>query len=526
MIAIASPTVPIASTPWPERSIAARWLVGGLLLFAAVPQVLLWRFLGMGGVPAMIGGALLVAGLVFMLTRPGLWRAMPDPTWRCYALAFGFSLILFLLGGEGRLFYANTDWQVRNAVLRDLIVYPWPFAYDQPDGPKILRVPLAMYLPPALIGKLIGIHAAPIAMLLLNSAMLAAILALGAQLYERGRQRLIALAVVAGFSGMDIIGTLMNGHPVDRHLEHWMFGAQFTSHITQAFWVPQHGMAGWIGALFYLLWRVGKAPRVALLAWTPIAGLLSPLALIGLLPFAAHVGLDGLFKRQLEWRDIALPAMAVALSAVGLIYLVSGSEAVGGQPVSIGFIPYCLFILIEVAPFLLAMRLCWTGQRYGAVTAIILAAVLLLSPFGKIGTAVDFMMRVTIPALAILSVIIADLIARPARDAQAQMGRRIAIAALLVGGITPLSEVARTLLFPPSPTVLCSYMGVVPGGAPTYVARVAAMPRWMIAEQPVVISPHDPSRCWRGPWPGGEKHGLFDPLPWREIEPAADPHHH
>ena len=37
----------------------------------------------------------------------------------CFAIGF----ILLLLGREGRLFYANVDWQVRDAILRDMTVH-------------------------------------------------------------------------------------------------------------------------------------------------------------------------------------------------------------------------------------------------------------------------------------------------------------------------------------------------------------------------------------------------------------------
>jgi hypothetical protein len=357
-----------------------------------------------------------------------------------------------------------------------------------------------------------GLRAAEFAMLVQNSAMLAMILALGAQLYEKGRDRLLALTVVTLFGGMDALGAWLNGYRIDQHLENWMYGAQFTSHVTQAFWVPQHAVAGWTGALFYLLWRVDKAPRVALLAWIPIAGLLSPLALIGLLPFAAHAGLDGLVSRRIGWRDVVLPAMALLFSAMALVYLISGSETVGRAKADVAFIPWCLFILVEVAPFLVAMRLSRQAQRFGPACAIIVTLILLLAPFGKIGSAPDFMMRASIPALAILSVIIADLIIRRARDGDGRLARRIALTALLIASVTPLTEVIRALRFPPSPDLACSYMGVVPGGAPTYVARMTAMPRWMVSAHPTVIWPQDPAICWDGPWPSGEKQGLFDLL--------------
>ena len=98
-----------------------------LLLYGwlALDQLLLWRFLGFGGwAVLLVGGAALTAiGGMIALCGSSLPRI---PLGRI-ALLFGLALLLCALGGQGKLFYANIDWQVREAVLRDLAVNPWPF---------------------------------------------------------------------------------------------------------------------------------------------------------------------------------------------------------------------------------------------------------------------------------------------------------------------------------------------------------------------------------------------------------------
>lgn len=479
------------------RGIRPATLAGALVTLLLLDQVLLWHFLGLAP-PAILAAALLLLPIAFWpLTRPTAATSARLP-WKLLAICFAVSLIVYILGGEGRLFYANMDWQVRGAVLRDLVNYPWPVVYDGAD-PKILRLPLGMYLIPALIGKHYGFAAAEVAELLQNSLLLTAVLALGSTLFTGTRARLIALGVFLGFSGMDVIGALLTGHPIYGHIERWN-AYQFSSHITQAFWVPQHALAGWIGALCYLLWRDNKAPAALLFCVVSLSALMSPLAFMGLLPFTAHAGVSVIVRRELRVRDLALPVLAVLIALPSLVYLTSAADTVGGRFEAPSILQYLLIELLEIVPFLVGLKLATRKDRFGGITFAIVALILLLAPLGKVGGGTDFVMRASIPALAILSLLVADLFNTPG-DASAQRGRRIVLGAFLIGLATPATEIGRAILYPRSPVPLCSYLGVVPGGAATYVAPVSRMPAWIRPKEPTRIRPRDPKRCWNGPWP-------------------------
>jgi hypothetical protein len=49
--------------------------------------------------------------------------------------------------------------------------------------------------------------------------------------------------------------------------------------------------------------------------------------------------------------------------------------------------------------------------------------------------------------------------------------------------------------------MLCSYFGVVPGGADTYVTPFATVPALIAPHQPAQVRPVDPPNCYSGPWP-------------------------
>jgi hypothetical protein len=63
--------------------------------------------------------------------------------------------------GSHHLLYSTVDWQIRDAVLRDLASGPWPVAYLDAKGETwLLRAPLGFYLPAGLAGRLLGLPAA------------------------------------------------------------------------------------------------------------------------------------------------------------------------------------------------------------------------------------------------------------------------------------------------------------------------------------------------------------------------------
>lgn len=474
-----------------NRHITIKTLTLTLLAGLGAMQLGLWAFLGL----PVAWLALALLGAAWGLYRAD-WGKTSIPL-ATLAGAFLFALILLAIGGEGRFFYANTDWQVRNAVLRDLVVNPWPFAYAGRE-PWLLRAPLGIYLIPALIGKLTSPYGAELALWALDSALLALVLGLGAALFDTARARRGALVVVAGFSGMDALGQMLAGKSLALHMEQWA-GLQYSSHITQAFWVPQHGLAGWIFAVFYLLWRVERMPAVAVFAAMPLLALVSPLALMGCVPFAAHVFLASLMARKLHWLDVVWPALIGVLCLPSLAYLVAGSAAVGAGASKANFNGYGLFLVLEVGGYALAL---WQagkaggfGGRFGPITLGITLLFLIFAPFGQIGDAMDFTMRASIPALAVLSVMVADLLigAKP-------QGRKLALGVFLIGLATPAGEIARGLLWPSAPEVRCSYLGVVPGGATTYVAPLARLAAPIRPATPALVAPHDPLACWNGVW--------------------------
>lgn len=499
-----------------DRMIPSGWLLAGLGVYLGLDALLLWRFLDFAPAWLYAAAAVPIAAGAALTVRGTAATAPAGPSLRCLLICLATAAVLLALGGEGRLFYANIDWQVRDAVLRDMAVNPWPFAYTGRGVPEVLRAPIGMYLAPALAAKAFGQSGGDYALLIQNSLFLGILLALAATLFEGKRARAIALATFVGFSGMDALGELLaaasTGRPFADHFEFWT-RLQYSSHVTQMFWVPQHALAGWLGAVTFLLWRTGRLPLGIFLAGVPLAILWSPLGAIGTLPFAAIAGLSALARRELRAIDLLAPLLTTLLALPTLAYLAAAPGSVGAKPFPIAWNVYVLFELLEVVPFLIGVMLAARGARFGGVALATVAVCLLLLPFAQVGRSVDFMMRASICALAILAAQVADvLIDRRTADPRFARWRTILIGCLAVGSLTGLAEIRRSLRWPASSAPGCSLFGAwdantIAGGKrpdpaekSTYVAPVAELARPIRPQRPRLIPTGDPAQCWARPW--------------------------
>ena len=397
-------------------------------------------------------GLALAAAWHFLPRRPRPTRPVPTP-WVDYALLALLAAGWAALGGAGHLFHANgVDWVPRFAVLRDLVVEAWPPRYAAGDSVQLLRAPLAYYLPPALLAHATSLQAAD--GLLLGWTWLGLALFLCAT-FSGSRSHKLALATIfACASGLDVLGLWLRTGSLPwptQHIEWWAGGLQYSSNTTLLFWVPNHGLAGWITGAW--LWRFRDHP--AFLARLP--GLFlplmlwSPLVAVGLLPLAlaaaARHGRALWGDRRKLLASIGLVALPGALVATYLLQGVFGAQAESAaltptpsamEPVS-RLADTLLFVVLEAGVFCVFLL-----RRERSPLTLATAATLLLLPWLQFGPNNDLLMRASIPALAILWLVIAEILLAPA-DGQAR-GWRIALLGLFaLGAVTPLQELHRAI---------------------------------------------------------------------------------
>lgn len=452
-------TITKIAAPGPEPLLPAHWsaLDGALwcYLLLPLPIFLAGFFVPAAGLPlaaiSLAGGWYFVAGA----RRP--LSPAPPPVADLLLLA-ALAAAWAILGGAGHVFHANgTDWVPRFAVLRDLVVEPWPPHYLDGETPMLLRAPLAYYLPVALLSRVTGIAFADV--MLLAWTWLGVALFLGANL-GGSRQRKFTAAVIFIFaSGLDVVGLLLRHGSLPwpmQHIEWWSGGMQYSSNTTLLFWVPNHGLPGWIAAAW--LWRFRDDTRFLArlpLLFLPLM-LWSPLVALGLLPLAAAAAakhwrhLLGAGEHRALLTTLALVALPATLVGSYLLLGMFGpastssaltfTAAAAQQSGEIG--NTLLFILIEVAIF--CAFLLW---RERSPLALAVVTLLLLLPWFHFGPNNDLLMRASIPALAILWLLLADVLTATdeAAGVLPRLWRPLLLLAFVLGAITPLQEIHRAL---------------------------------------------------------------------------------
>lgn len=411
--------------------------------------------------PSAAAAALALAASVPIFRRTD-WRGRPDGG--VLAAAAAIAVALTLLSGLGHFFYQTDDWVVRDAMLFDLVKHPWPVAYMADSAAGVMRAPLGMYLLPALIGKLGGTGAAQAALFAQNAALLTLVIYVFAWSQPAGRARMVMLVLFVAFSGLDCIPWLrraFDGTPglALPHLEPWPIFFQYSSNVTEVFWTPHHGLAGWALVAAYLVWRAGRISALAIAPLWATSVLWSPLAALGAAPFLAFAFFCDIRDGRLRLTDFAAAAAIGVASLPVAIYLGrdTGNIEKGFQDFTNPEIlrSYVAMMALEVAPFLaIAARGRDPKDARGAIEFWLIAALLFAIPLYNLGFANDFAMRVSIPALTLLCVrCVPGLMSL---GAEPPLRRAIMVGIVALGAITPAVEIWRNVTVPATPASECN----------------------------------------------------------------------
>jgi hypothetical protein len=450
--------------------------------------------------PYGVIACLLLLGALGVAARPRSPARLPySVTTLLLAVATAFAWAAF--GGAGHLFYANSDWVVRDAVLLDLVNTPWPPSYGEYGGdPMILRTTIAYFLPAAALGSVLGAGYAD-GFLYVWTALGAALFLLLLPLPQRPGARLaLAIGVIVMFSGMDIVGVaLIAGYlpAPPMHLEWWAHPLQYSSHTTQLFWVPNHALPAWIAtALFYRHWREPAFWPLAVLIGA-LLPLWSPFAALGMAPFFAYLAVDRLRRGAGLWLPPAVLIPALLLLALEIRYLGLGFATLDANtPAEAVFdagkyvFKYARFALLEFALLSVALFAVLRDSRGLCAVSF---GVLALLPLVSFGPSNDIVMRTSIPSLAMLAILCLRILAaddtRPA--AAARLPRLLVIVALCLGAVTPLYEFWRAVARPSwRPSLERTLLEVANGQfAPNYFGRLDRADLKAILRPPTLVAP-------------------------------------
>jgi hypothetical protein len=408
-------------------------------------------------VALVLCGALLHLLFRAVATRPMAWRLGYSPAAVLLILATAAAWAAF--GGGSHFMYANPDWQVRDAVLGDLVFAEWPVHYLSPGGLElVLRSAIGYFLPPALFGRIFGIEHLELAVYVWTSAGVLIFLFLLPLPRQAGWPLAWGLLIAVFFSGMDFVGQLIatESLPVFPMRLEWWVPLSYPSLTNQLLWAPNHCLPIWIGTLLVLrhlnsqdFLRLSTALLPLTLIWTPFAAL-------GLLPFA----LLGAVKsfRKWSWRSLPFDAAVsgLILSAPLILFLTLDANQIdariaGTAPAAVvnytmqsaSLHSYLLFITCE---FLFLALVLAPHLRQGRDVFGLAVVILLSLPLIRFGVHNDALLRLSTPALIVLLVACLQTLLEPGRSlSRSSLG--VACLFLAIGAHTAFNELWRAATY-------------------------------------------------------------------------------
>lgn len=387
------------------------------------------------------------------------------------------AVIWCVLSGQGGFWAQSSDWEIRNAIFRDLVTHSWPVYYN--DGMAAMSYYIAYWLPAAAIAKIpfalgLSIEAiwpfANVVLLLWTviGVLLIELLVLVTLRASSGRAVAFCVSLLVLFSTPDILGLPITGQfnnaLQDLHLEWWASGvvgvAQYSSITTCLFWVFNQAIVPWICTLCFLNERCFSR---YLLIWACCFAC-GPFPSVGLavLMLAQGVGVLICRERLVSLRRqlasiCSIPNFAGVIAAVvmGLFFIANTATTNTGVAASVDnllvyplwlpanrrmIVTALVFVVIEglLLPLLL-MRQNWRKPLFWAIVLTLVAC-----PFIRVGQAADFCMRASVPAILCLYVLCAQRLMEWWRDGRPrQIAVWALIACLVLGAVTPAVEFYR-----------------------------------------------------------------------------------
>lgn len=434
---------------------------------------------------------------------------------RLLAALVAGSAILLVLGGALHVVYAPFDWRTRDAVLADVARDWMPLVYRHEGADYLLRAPLGMYMAPGLVGRLLGLTAAHVALLMQNSLLLAAVLYMFARIGRGWPHALVML----GFAGCAVLGAALyesiSGRDPFRQMlasgvDTWNPYFQYSGSLVQMIWVPNHALPGWWLAALMLL-QARRQVDLATLGATVGAGMFwSPLAILPAFAWIVFRGLADLRESLANRRLWLLAAIAPCFMPVAL-YMIVGADAIdhgvaAAKPLF--FVLYAVFLVAQFAPaaYVLAFRERLPCELLPPLvfSLVVLAAL----PLFSFGPSNDLVMRGSISALVILGFCFGEVLLAPGARGRAFRIGLVLLAACLPSALYELARPVQRARYDISDCSLFeanAAMGAT-GVSANYAAPVGSVPAWLFDLGRAPRAAMRAKRCWSDGgepgWPG------------------------
>ena len=391
------------------------------------------------------------------------------------AIIFVIILIICILAGQGGLFYQSSDHHWRNAIFRDLINQDWPVYYELTD--TYLDYYIGHWLVPAGIAKACLFISEEFAwgfgnILLLYWSAIGVTLTflwIVQGIKQKSKSKIFcALLIFILFSGLDFIGVLNTKNTLNNHIEWWSFSFQYSSMMTQLFWVFNQSISAWLIIMMFLREKSVKNYFLLIILLLPF----SPLPFLGAIPLFACNGFRCLFKSikgkniKQFLKDVFSVQNIIALICILPIYYFYYS--LNQSTTDAGFRLIKEFLTPQWVMNILVFWFLEVGI-YGIVlfknykkTPIYWVSVVgsIFIPFFALGHNSDFTMRGSIPFLMVVMVLAIDLLMNKFEETK-KLIKYALIVLLIIGAMTPGYEFYRAIsTVVDSKTIFCVADGI------------------------------------------------------------------
>lgn len=301
--------------------------------------------------------------------------------------------------------FASHCWTRHYATINLLTESTWP-PVTELDGEKyFLRYYLSWFMLPVLSAKILGSQFITAATFIFTAvSLLVAMLLIFSNLHKV-QHLFVAALVFLFFSGFDIAGAYLTGYtdPFSPHWLHWWAGERVLAilpNIAHLQYAAQHAIAAFLSTGLFLNNRHYAVKWGALIIVSTT--MWSAFCAIGLLPIAAYT----LFKEG--WKTAVTPQNFLAaplLAIVSVLYLTQeAGQVTYAFTWSISNFSFYSFLLFLFFEFLLILAVFYYFMKEERPLITIFAVFLTVFCAFKIGLWNDLLLRVSMPAICIMSI--------------------------------------------------------------------------------------------------------------------------
>jgi hypothetical protein len=429
----------------------------GILLLSIIAFLLTWLKWYIG----------ISASLLLLVGYYKIWKNMSCDeskiliSKKTFFLICGIMIIWTLLSGIGGAFPQKNDFHIRNAIIHDLINYPWPVRYlDNYDS--ALTYYIGFWILPALLGKLITFYyganagwiVANIAYAIYCATILCVVMfLLVSYLNATSIKRMLMVAtILIFFSGMDILPNLLMQMgqlkiSIFTQLEFWI-PIQYSSNTTQLCWVYNQAIPSWlVTALLFHERGFSNYAYLGLLLLPfgplPFIGIFFMMMIQGVIEFLQSIRNKQSFQFLKNITSIPNVIAIVTILPIFYLYYFTNSAVSqnGFRLNNISLVYYYVFILTEFLLYVILIVRKSYKKRYFIIGIL----GLFLAPLFTLGYDQDFCMRASIPFLFTLMIYVMEyLLSNVCWSGKGiislNVGAILIIMILFIGSATPLTE--------------------------------------------------------------------------------------